>query len=96
MMRKLLAVGALLAACGGDNPAPPDARLEGFDKPDIVCPGGPGCKSAGDGVLSVGAAKRVYTPTGFETFTDENGDRDVDIGEIEDGILVELVGHVLE
>jgi hypothetical protein len=70
---------AWLVACGGSKGAqdagPADARLEGFDQPDIVCPGGPTCASAGDGVLKVGAAKRAYTPQDFETYTDENMDR---------------------
>src|SRR5690349_730816 len=69
--------GALIA-CGGKeaNPdAAPDARLEGFDAPDIVCPGGPKCATTGDGILKVGVAKRIYTPVDFETYTDENNDR---------------------
>jgi hypothetical protein len=69
----LLVIAIALAACGGGG-APADARLEGFDKPDLVCPGSPGCMTAGDGVLYVGAAKRTYTPQNFETYTDENGD----------------------
>jgi hypothetical protein len=73
-----------LAACGGHKAPPdaaPDAQLEGFTQPDIVCPGGPTCASLGDGVLKVGAAKRVYTPTNFETFTDENGDKEWETNE---------------
>ncbi|MBA3498975.1 MAG: hypothetical protein M4D80_00435 [Myxococcota bacterium] len=69
----------VLAACGGSSGKPDagiDARLEGFTEPDIYCPGGPKCASAGDGVLKVGAAKRNYTPQNFETYTDENGDRE--------------------
>jgi len=66
----------VITACGGNSGTPPDARLEGFDEPDIVCPGGPKCKSAGDGVLKVGVAKRNYTPTNFEMYTDENGDHE--------------------
>jgi hypothetical protein len=68
-----------LAACGGSSSKPDagvDARLEGFGMPDIDCPGGPKCASAGDGVLKVGAARRAYTPQNFETYTDENGDRE--------------------
>jgi len=68
----------LLAACGGSHAktdAGVDAKLEGFDTPDLVCPGDPGCATLGDGVLKVGAGKRVYTPQNFETFTDENNDR---------------------
>jgi hypothetical protein len=62
--------------CGdGTAPVTPDARLEGFDRPDLVCPGDPQCASTGDGVLRVGAAKRAYTPVDFETYTDENEDR---------------------
>src|SRR6476659_9243125 len=78
MMRmKWVLLGALVAAaCGDDgNAVVPDARLEGFDQPDIVCPGGPKCKTAGDGALKVGVAKRTWTPQNFETFTDENMDR---------------------
>jgi hypothetical protein len=74
---KWVLLGALVAAaCGDDgNAVVPDARLEGFDQPDIVCPGGPKCMSAGDGALKVGVAKRIWTPQDFETFTDENMDR---------------------
>lgn len=79
---------ALLVACGGgDKPPadaagpPADARLEGFDKPDLVCPGDPACLTRGDGQLKVGAAKRVYTPPMFETYTDENGDKKYEVGE---------------
>jgi hypothetical protein len=68
-----------VAACGGGGSKPdaaiPDARLEGFDKPDLICPGGAGCASAGDGVLKVGAAKRTFTPPIAETYTDENMNR---------------------
>jgi hypothetical protein len=72
----VLGVGSLLTACGDDgNQIVPDARLEGFDKPDLVCPGDPQCTSAGDGVLKVGVAKRIWTPEGYETYTDENNDR---------------------
>ncbi|MGE5185849.1 MAG: hypothetical protein ACM31C_27520 [Acidobacteriota bacterium] len=75
---RVLLLGAALVACGGGHAKPDagvDAPLEGFDQPDIVCPGGPGCESAGDGVLKVGVGKRTYTPQGFETYTDENNDR---------------------
>ncbi len=73
----LLACSAQLGCGGKDSPPPPDAGgLEGFRGPDLVCPGDPGCASEGDGVLHVGAAKRAYTPQGFETYTDENGDRE--------------------
>ncbi len=74
----LFTIGFLLVACGGGDNKPDagvDARLEGFDQPDIVCPGGPDCGSAGDGVLKVGVGKRIYTPQNFETYTDENMDR---------------------
>jgi hypothetical protein len=80
MMRTwVIAICAALAACGGGKGTPDasiDARLEGFDQPDLSCPGGPSCATTGDGVLKVGAAKRVYTPQDFETYTDENGDRE--------------------
>lgn len=71
----LAALAACCAACDDPPKVVPDARLEGFDKPDLVCPGDPTCTSAGDGVLEVGVAKRTWTPTGFETYTDENNDR---------------------
>lgn len=57
-------------------PPTPDAGLDGFKGVDLDCPGDPSCPSAGDGVLYVGAAKRTYTPQNFETYTDENGDRE--------------------
>lgn len=77
--RNLQVLVLTLAACGGSSGKPDggvDARLEGFTDPDIYCPGGPKCASAGDGVLKVGAAKRNYTPQNFETYTDENGNRE--------------------
>ena len=78
-MIRAIVCGVVLAACGGGSAAPdagvPDARLEGFDKPELVCPGDPSCATTGDGQLKVGAAKRVYTPADFETYTDENGDK---------------------
>jgi hypothetical protein len=77
MMRRLLACLAV-AACGGHHTTTDggiDAKLEGFDQPDIVCPGDPACATLGDGVLKVGVAKRIYTPQNFETYTDENLDR---------------------
>ncbi|MDB4958817.1 MAG: hypothetical protein JWO36_6386 [Myxococcales bacterium] len=78
MIRPVSLCSLLLLACGGGQATPDamvDARLEGFDKPDLVCPGGPSCANAGDGVLKVGAAKRTFTPQDFETYTDENMDR---------------------
>jgi hypothetical protein len=78
MVRGYLVAIAFLVGCHGGNNTPDggvDAKLEGFDKPDIVCPGGPNCLTTGDGVLKVGAAKRIYTPQDFETYTDENLDR---------------------
>jgi hypothetical protein len=73
----MVVAALVLCACGDDGGAKviPDARLEGFDEPDIVCPGGPTCASSGDGQLKVGVGKRVWTPQNFETFTDENNDR---------------------
>lgn len=79
MVRPILLGCAVLAACGGNDdkpPVTPDAGLEGFQGTDLDCPGDPSCPSAGDGVLRVGAAKRAYTPQDFETFTDENNDRE--------------------
>ncbi len=80
----LFTIGFLLVACGGGDNKPDaggDARLEGFDQPDLVCPGGPDCGSAGDGVLKVGVGKRIYTPQNFETYTDENNDREYQTSE---------------
>jgi hypothetical protein len=74
----LLVVSVILIGCGGGHVSPDagvDAQLEGFTVPDLDCPGSTGCMSAGDGVLKVGAAKRIYTPQHFETYTDENGDK---------------------
>src|SRR5690242_6000828 len=73
-----------IPACGGGGGGPdaaPDARLVGFDTPEFVCPGDPQCASAGDGVLYVGAGKRVFTPTISETWTDEDGDGEYDDNE---------------
>jgi hypothetical protein len=78
---------AALAACGGgksgpaDAAPPADARLVGFDQPDEVCPGAPGCMTTGDGVLYVGAGKHTFTPTITETWTDLNGNWTYDQGE---------------
>jgi hypothetical protein len=69
-----------LSACGDDGaPSTPDAgvvdaRLEGFDQPDEVCPGAAHCATTGDGALQVGAAAKVFTPVITETWTDENQD----------------------
>ncbi|MBK9030565.1 MAG: hypothetical protein IPL61_04365 [Myxococcales bacterium] len=79
-----------LGACGDDGgtgdldagvDAAIDARLEGFDSPDDSCPGAAHCATAGDGTLAVGAAKRIFTPTIVETWTDEDGDGEYDNGE---------------
>ena len=77
-----IALGLVVAfgACGDSGGGPADggvdARLEGFDKPDIVCPGGEGCATTGDGTLKVGVGKRIWTPPISETYTDENNDRE--------------------
>lgn len=91
-MRRFALV-SVLAACGGssttpDAGPPPDAALEGFEAPDVVCPGGPGCASAGDGVLSVGAAAVPYTPEQIEPWTDEDLD-----GEWDDEPYVDTNGN---
>jgi hypothetical protein len=77
-----------LAACGDDGGSRdpdagggPDARLEGFDQPDDICPGAAHCASPGDGQLQVGAAAKVFTPTLTETWTDENGDGEWQVDE---------------
>ena len=86
-MRTRALVITFLIACGGkssttvDAPPAVDAQLAGFQGPDEVCPGGPKCATTGDGVLYVGAGKRVYTPTAIETWTDENGNFTYDVGE---------------
>lgn len=82
----IVAIACAIGGCGGKkaaapDAATPDARLEGFDHPDLVCPGDPQCATTGDGTLAVGVGKRVYTPQGFETFTDENNDRQWDSSE---------------
>ena len=77
MNRRALVLGVVLG-CGGNKAATDaaiDAQLEGFTAPELVCPGGVGCASTGDGVLKVGVAKRTWTPQNFETYTDENNDR---------------------
>lgn len=75
-MRRFALVLCLVVGCGDSGGGPTaDARLEGFDEPDIVCPGGPECESsAGD--LGVGVGKRVWTPPIRETYTDENMDEE--------------------
>ena len=88
---KRFAIGLVLLgllACGGDDgpPVTPDAgvidaRLEGFDEPDDVCPGAAHCASAGDGSLEAGAAAVVFTPEILEHWTDEDGDGQYDAGE---------------
>src|SRR5689334_22409669 len=81
MMRVMLAMAGCLAACGGGKKTPDaqvDAQLEGFTAPDLHCPGDPSCATRGDGQLKVGAAKRIYTPQNFETYTDENMNREWD------------------
>lgn len=87
-MKRGVVVGLVaLVACGDDSGNTPpldagvDAPLEGFTAPDLVCPGGPDCASAGDGMLRVGVGKRAWTPVDFETFTDENNDREYNSGE---------------
>ena len=76
----LAALISLGVACGDSGGATQDAgvdaQLEGFTAPDLVCPGGEGCGSAGDGVLKVGVGKRAWTPPIAETYTDENEDRE--------------------
>jgi len=76
----LFGIGYLLLSACGDGAATPDAgvdaRLEGFESPDLVCPGGAGCESAGTGGLEVGVGKRIWTPQNFETYTDENNDQE--------------------
>ena len=76
----LALAGLALAGCGDDGGAGDpdagviDARLEGFEQPDDVCPGAAHCATTGDGQLRVGAAAKVFTPTITETWTDENND----------------------
>ena len=80
MVLAVLLAAVALAACGDDassgdpDAGVVDARLEGFDHPDDICPGAAHCASAGNGTLEVGAAAKVFTPTITETWTDENGD----------------------
>jgi hypothetical protein len=78
----MIVASGLLAACGGgdddDVPAADagvdiDARLEGFDEPDEVCPGRAGCEAGDDGRLFVGAGAVVFTPDITETWTDTDG-----------------------
>lgn len=86
-MRRIAICFLVLAACGDDggsgdpDAGVPDARLEGFDEPDDVCPGAAHCASPGDGTLAVGAAARVFTPDITEHWTDENGNSNYDSGE---------------
>ena len=80
MLLAVLLAAAALAACGDDgtnagaDAGVVDARLEGFDQPDDICPGAAHCAGAGNGTLEVGAAAKVFTPQITETWTDENGD----------------------
>jgi len=82
----LFSLGCLVVVACGDDAGTPhdagiDARLEGFEAPDLVCPGGAGCESGGDGTLEVGVGKRVWTPQNFETYTDENDDQEYNSNE---------------
>jgi hypothetical protein len=81
----LFGLGCLVVAACGDSAATPDAgvdaRLEGFEAPELVCPGGVGCESAGTGALEVGVGKRIWTPQNFETYTDENNDQEYNSNE---------------
>lgn len=86
MKRFALCVLLGLVACddgGSNNPdaGTIDARLEGFDQPDDICPGAAHCASAGDGSLAVGAAATIFTPDVTETWTDEDDDGEYDPGE---------------
>ncbi|MFT3697116.1 MAG: hypothetical protein QM831_28495 [Kofleriaceae bacterium] len=82
MMRLAWVALVVFGACGDNKKngavqdgGGADAQLEGFQGPQLVCPGGSGCASTGDGVLKVGVSKRTWTPQNFETYTDENMDR---------------------
>ncbi len=84
MNKRVAILIAGLVACGDNDTSTDagiDARLEGFDKPELVCPGAASCANAGDGTLLVGAGKRVWTPPIAETYTDEDNDRTYDRSE---------------
>lgn len=66
----------LALSCNGKDAEPGDGGGDGGNaawRPDLVCPGDPGCES-NDGELTVGAAAVAITPTCFESWSDENGD----------------------
>lgn len=70
---------AWLAGCGGDESgvrSPSEEALPVVDEaglvPDLICPGGPGCRH-NDGPLIAGAAVRAITPT-LEPWSDDDGD----------------------
>ena len=81
----LASLAPALAACdpapGDADAAPADAgppAPDAWTEPPIVleraCPGSAGCETTGDGALWAGAVAIEITPSGFETFTDTNGD----------------------
>lgn len=58
----VMGLGTSCAQCQPeDAPLPPGAI-----KPDVYCPGGPGCAPSTDLKIYAGAAKRDITPKGFE------------------------------
>ena len=67
----VLSLGTGLACSGQSNPE--DTGEVSAWRPALVCPGDVGCES-NEGVLMVGAAERVITPTCFESWEDVNGD----------------------
>ena len=76
----MLGGGAVLLACGGGNKTHArrrrwTRRSKASTSPTSCARAAPSCATTGDGVLKVGAGKRIYTPQNFETYTDENSDR---------------------
>lgn len=73
---------------GSPSDAAPDAQPDTgpperpLGEPDSYCPGGPDCPDEGDGVLQVGVARAVITPTLTDTTdvqtVDTNGDGEFD------------------
>ena len=67
---RLIFTGLLLAACStSEKQSPPDTAGPQEWRPDVVCPGDPGCAN-GEGELQAGAGAVPITPTCWEKWLD--------------------------